>query len=69
MPRVRRKNSCHPKHIKNPSKNGYFWDYHRNSKIIFKSVLTADSASCKLIVLSLHKGVRREAVAARVREG
>jgi hypothetical protein len=69
MPRVRRKNSCHPKHIKNPSKNGYFRDYHRNSKIIFKSVLTADGAWCKLIVLSLHKGVRREAVAARVREG
>jgi hypothetical protein len=69
MPRVRRKNSCHPKHIKNPSKNGYFWDYYRNVKIFFKSVLTADGASCKLIVLSLHKGVRREAVAARVREG
>jgi hypothetical protein len=31
--------------------------------------LTADGAWCKLIVLSLHKGVRREAVAARVREG
>jgi hypothetical protein len=62
MPRVRHKNSYHPKHIKKPSKNGYFRDYDRSKKFIFKTVLTVDGAWCKLFFLSQHKGARRKAV-------